>query len=425
MIIHTVSKGETFSSIAAKYGIPLARLLEDNGISNPDFPLVGQSLLILHPRATHIVRQGETLQSIADFYQTTLRTLYRNNPFAIENPIYPGQQLVLSFRDRPIASVLTNGYAYSFIPQDTQKKILPYLTDFTLFTYGFDEGGNLIAPVPDDTPVIETAIYSGADPVLLLSTLGPDGTFDSRLAGILFSSPEATEKLIAELIVTMKQKGFRGIDVDFEYLPPEDKERYSAFIALLQERMNAEGFGVMVALAPKTAREQPGLLYEGHDYKALGENADAVLLMTYEWGYAFGPPGAIAPIDKVQEVVDYALSEIPPEKIFLGIPNYGYDWTLPYTVGGERAKTISPLEAVAIAQRYGAEILFDEQSASPYFYYTAEDGKEHVVHFEDVRSYNKKMQLVAEKGLGGFSVWTVMHDTPALFMLANVLFDIL
>ncbi|MBQ8912221.1 MAG: glycoside hydrolase [Clostridia bacterium] len=279
--------------------------------------------------------------------------------------------------------------------------------------------------MPDDTPVVDTAVSFGVAPVLLLSTLGPDGTFDSRLASMLFDDPAATENLILQLLSVMKDKGYRGIDVDFEYILPEDKDRYSAFIALLTERMNAEGLEVMVALAPKTAPDQKGLLYEGHDYAALGRNANALLLMTYEWGYAFGPPGAIAPINKVEEVIDYALSEIPADKIFLGIPNYGYDWTLPFTPGQGRAKTISPGQAVELAAKYRAEILYDPQTASPYFYYTAEDGKRHAVHFEDVRSYREKFRLLARKGLAGLSVWTVMNDTPPLFLLANSLFEIL
>jgi spore germination protein len=295
-----------------------------------------------------------------------------------------------------------------------------------MFTYGCDESWTLLAPEIDDTPSVDAAIAAGSAPVLLLSTLGPDGSFDNRLSNALFTSPKATDRLISSLISTMKEKGYRGIDVDFEYVLPEDSKRYAAFIRLLRERMNAEGFAVMVALAPKTSDDQQGLLYEGHDYAALGEAADAVLLMTYEWGYAFGAPGPIAPIDKVEQVIDYALMRIPPEKIFLGIPNYGYDWPLPFTAGGtERAKTLTQKEALEIAERYGAEILFDERSASPYFYYTAEDSRRHVVHFEDVRSYNRKLSLLAEKGLAGASVWTVMNDNPSLLLLLNALFDIL
>lgn len=97
--------------------------------------------------------------------------------------------------------------------------------------------------------------------------------------------------------------------------------------------LNEYGYIVSVALAPKTSSTQAGLLYAGKDYRALGKAANYVLLMTYEWGYKYGPPMAVAPINKVRQVLDYAVTEIPPQKIHLGIPNYGYDWALPFIKG--------------------------------------------------------------------------------------------
>ena len=120
-------------------------------------------------------------------------------------------------------------------------------------------------------------------------------------------------------------------------------------------------------------------MYESHDYKRLGEVANYVLLMTYEWGYTYGPPMAVAPVNKVREVLDYAITEIPAEKIFMGIPNYGYDWTLPFIKGTSKAKSVGNVEAVELARSVGAMIEFDEVAMAPYFYYNDTMGNEHVV----------------------------------------------
>ncbi len=80
----------------------------------------------------------------------------------------------------------------------------------------------------------------------------------------------------------MTRRGFAGVDIDFEYIPAADAEAYAAFIRAARERLEPNGVTVMVALAPKTSADQPGLLYEAHDYQALGQAADDVLLMTYE-----------------------------------------------------------------------------------------------------------------------------------------------
>ena len=123
---------------------------------------------------------------------------------------------------------------------------------------------------------------------------------------------------------------------------------------------------IFTSLAPKTSAAQSGLLYEGHDYGRIGPTSDYVLLMTYEWGYTYGPPLAVAPKPQVRQVIEYALSEIPSSKIFMGIPNYGYDWTLPYVRGESKAQSLSNIEALRLAgeksgnnvQRNGADPVF-------------------------------------------------------------------
>ena len=168
---------------------------------------------------------------------------------------------------------------------------------------------------------------------------------------------------------------------------------------------------------------QTGLLYEGKDYGLLGEAADYVLLMTYEWGYTYGPAMAVAPINKVRQVVEYALTKIPPEKIHLGIPNYGYDWTLPYVKGASKAVTIGNVEAVQIAVANGASILFDETAQSPYFNYV-QNNQTHEVWFEDARSLTAKFNLVKEYQLRGMSYWQIMQLFRANWLLLDDTFTI-
>jgi len=184
------------------------------------------------------------------------------------------------------------------------------------------------------------------------------------------------------------------------------------------------GYEVIAALAPKISDTQRGLLYEGHNYQAIGDNADAVLLMTYEWGYTYGPPMAVAPIRNVRQVVEYALGIIPADKIFLGIPNYGYDWTLPYVKGESRARLISNVEAVKIAAENGVAIQFDEVSQSPWFKYTDGSGNEHEVWFEDVRSIQQKFIFIDEKGLRGAGYWNFMRLFQQNFSLLEYMFDV-
>ena len=130
---------------------------------------------------------------------------------------------------------------------------------------------------------------------------------------------------MTELTEAVLAKGYAGVDIDFEYILTEDRDAFTSFVWQVADAMRRIGKQTSVALAPKQSADQKGLLYEGKDYRGLGEAADYVLLMTYEWGYTYGPPMAVAPIFQVRKVVDYAVTEIPREKIRLGIPNYGQD----------------------------------------------------------------------------------------------------
>ena len=424
MKIHVVQKGETLFSIAQQYGVS-ARLLQKLNEVPADGTLVpGQTLVVLLPEKTHVVRRGDTVWSIAREHGLSTRELYQNNIFLRgQGALTPGEELILSLRDAGREGSLgVNGYAYPFINGDLLRQVLPYMTYATPFTYGIGADGGLV-PLRDEGILAAAGQYSVL-PWMHLSTMTEEGRFSSARAETLLSSTAQQETLLGQIQDIMKEKGYGGLDVDFEYIRPELGAAYAAFVDRLRRELNPLGYSVLVALAPKTFAGQRGLLYEAHDYAALGRAANGVLLMTYEWGYTAGPPMAVAPLDKVRQVVDYALTEIPAEKLFLGVPVYGYDWPLPFREGVTRGESISPQEALALARRHGAEIRYDETAQAPWFRYTAAGGREHEVWFEDARSSYAKFRLAAEKGLQGVGLWNLMRPAPQTYLALHGGFEI-
>lgn len=420
MDIYVVRPGDTLSAVARRYGVWPQLLADINGLADPNRLIVGQALLIARPGRVHRVEPGETLYSIALLYQTTLEALYRNNPQLKGAPlIYPGQSLVIAYEDRPGQELTVGGYAYPFIEPSLLRGVLPYLSLLYAFAYGFEADGSLV-PLPNDQALVDAALARGVKPFMVLAPLTEAGGFDNELISAVLHDGQARNTLIREVLETMETKGYQGLDLDFEYVKAEDRDAYARFAQELGTLLRAEGYWLSIALAPKYHAEQPGLLYEGIDYAQLGQAADLVLLMTYEWGYAFGPPMAVAPLPEVRRVAEYALTEIPREKILLGMPNYGYDWTLPY-VPGSRARTIGNEEALDLAAQYGAAISFDQNAMTPYFYYTTPAGEEHVVWFEDARSIRAKLGLAEQLGLKGLGYWTVMRPFTQNWMLLHLL----
>lgn len=371
----------------------------------------------------HVVSPGENVDQIAARYNMPVETLLRNNQIVYPYRLAVGQALLVGEESKGSLPAESSGYAYPFISPWVLGETLPFLTKIFVFSYGFTEDGELIEPWKDDTWLIDEAARRGVEPILTLTPMGEEGTFNNFLASRIFRNLDAQQKLIWQLGEVMRSKGYKGVDLDFEYILAEDRQLYVDFAARLAAVMHAFGYTVSAAVPAKTSADQKGLLYEGIDFKGLGEVLDEIFIMAYEWGYTYGPPMAIAPLYIVRQVVEYALTEVPREKLVLGIPNYGYDWPLPFVQGTTKARTTGNVEAVQRAIDFGAEIFYDERAASPYFNYW-QDGVWHQVWFEDVRSYRAKFDLIREFGLKGGGFWSVMQLFRAGLLLMDGTFDI-
>lgn len=421
MQIHVVKPGETVFSIAAAYGVDPMRLSADNELPADGALTVGQALVVLFPRIVHAVAPGDTLSSIASQYGISVNQLFRNNwPLQGRSYLQPEQRLVISYVGEKLGQLHSSSYAYPYISSTLLDSQLPFLSYMAPFTYGVSENGGLL-PLSDESLLFASRSY-GVAPMLHLSTLTEDGGFSSQRAIRVLSDPLAQFRLIQEVMQTMEEKSFYGVDVDFEYIPAAQRQSYIEFLDRLRRSVSPRP--LWAALAPKTWADQPGLLYEAHDYAGIGAVADSVLLMTYEWGYTAGPPMAVSPLPNVRAVLDYAVTEIPPEKIFLGMSNYGYDWPLPFVEGITRATSLSNQQAVQIALEYGVPIEYDQQAQAPHFSYVDAFGTEHVVWFEDARSQDARLRLVAEYGLRGVGYWNLMRPSPQTWLTLNALYDI-
>ncbi|MBR1598914.1 MAG: LysM peptidoglycan-binding domain-containing protein [Lachnospiraceae bacterium] len=447
MEIYVVNEGDTLQGIAALYGVSSSRLAYDNEVLRGEI-VPGQALIIVRPEVVYTVKDGDTLTDIAEGFGISVNQILRNNSYLLnESFLVTGRELVIRYYDddnQPLVSGLNEndtapltggnssseqavirsetdidiyGYAYPFIREDILEEASLYIDELLPFSYGFNEDGTLI--YLNDDSLIDNALRFDNRLRMVITPLDRNGRFNNQQVVNLLSDEEVQDVLIDNIIEVMNDKGYMALDIDFEFIPGEFREEYVVFVAKTRERLNELGYQVSVALPPKTSSDQPGLLYEGIDYAGLGNAADSVFLMTYEWGYKYGPPLAVAPIPSVRRVLDYAVSEIPVDKIYMGIPNYAYDWPLPYERGVTVAETIGNTEAVRRAYEYGTEILYDEESEAPYYYYTDENGIEHVVWFEDVRSIIAKYDLVREYGFRGAGYWNLMREFRPNWVYVN------
>ncbi|MCI8914822.1 MAG: LysM peptidoglycan-binding domain-containing protein, partial [Lawsonibacter sp.] len=281
MDIHVVQPGDTMYRLAQQYGVSMERLIQDNQLPDPSQLVVGQTIVVQYPELTHTVRTGDSLYSIAQMHNTTAAQLLRNNPgLQGRDLIYPGQAIVVKYASRPRGDLTVNAYAYPYIDRDLLRSTLPYLSQLTPFTYRFD--GDELIPFRDEW-LVNTALQSRVAPIFHLSNLNEREQFSPELAHDLLEDEDDQKELIEEILEVIDRRGYQGVDVDFEFIHGSDAENYAKFLARLRRALTSRGLPLIAALAPKTASDQPGRLYEGIDYHLIAQSVDFALLMTYGW----------------------------------------------------------------------------------------------------------------------------------------------
>ena len=412
MVIHRVRRGESLYSIGRDYGVNPAQMAADNGLSPAKPLVVGQTVVVLFPDVVgRLRRPGQTLFGIARQYGVSVGTLQRNNRWLMgRTGLRPEEVLVISYFGRTMGELTVNGYAYPSIGAALLGSTLPYLSRLTPFTYGITRAGALL-PL-DDEWMLSLAQEHAVGALLHLSTVTEEGTFSNGRSGLVLRDATLCRQLIVQVVDTVLNRGYVGVDVDFEYLPGDEREPYAAFIAQLRSALSPYGRSVTVALAPKTGAAQKGLLYEGHDYGLLGAAADDVFLMTYEWGYTYGPPMAVAPLPQVRGVLDYALTEIPAGEDPAGRSTLWVRLALALPAG-EHEGTLAVLRAGGWRWRGkpARRSNMTKRRRLPRFTYRAEDGTAHEVWFEDAQSLQQKLLLALGQKLRGVGYWNL--DRPA------------
>ncbi len=423
MQIHVVQPGQTLLGIAQAYNTTVEDIITANEIPNANRLVVGQTLVIPITGRFYWVQPGDSLYSISQRFGLSVQQLATINQIPADQPLPAGIRLYIP----PVPKVTKEINAYiepreavTAALETSARRAAPFLTYLAPFSFQVLRDGSLKEPPLNQFLAIARA---NQNVLMMVITNLENDQFSDELGRIILNDENVQTALLDNIVNTARRLGFRDIHFDFEYLRPEDREAYNRFLRRAKERFSKEGWLLSTALAPKTRANQPGRWYEAHDYRAHGEIADFVVIMTYEWGYSGGPPMAVSPIGPVRNVLEYAITEIPPEKIMMGQNLYGYDWTLPYEPG-TTARAVSPQQAISLAARYNVPIQYDQRAQAPFFDYTDENGRNHRVWFEDARSIQAKFNLIKELNIRGISYWKLGLSFPQNWLLISESFNV-
>lgn len=226
--------------------------------------------------------------------------------------------------------------------------------------------------------------------------------YGGAILGPLLRSPVASRTAMENMLALCEANGFDGINLDFEGVPPQDRSAYTNFVQQLAALLHRSGYYLTLSVPAETANE-PGNGWTGaYDYPALGRAADLVMVMAYDEHYAGSNAGPIAGTSWVESVVHYAVSAIPPGKLVLGVPLYGYDWS----TGLAQGLSYQIYRQIAITHGVSP-------TAPAVSYY--QNGVLHVAYYEGLQAFEAKVRVAIDYSLRGIVLWRLGLEDPRIW----------
>lgn len=426
MQIYVVQQGDSILSIAERSGITVEKLIIDNGLVYPFNLVMGQTIVLAYPKETHIVQAGDSLYSIAELYNVSIYQILRNNPLLSEREfLYEGESLIISYNTT--GSMTTNGFAYPYIRKETLKKILPNLTYLTIFNYTTTEKGE-IKSYQDDSDIIKISKEYDVAPLLMLTTLTPQGEPDIETAYSILLNEEYQKSNIDQFMDIIKEKGYKGVNIVFNSLNVSNQTLYLNFVKRVAERLQLENYLFFITINYEIKEEDENIILEQIDYSQFSFYTDGLIFLKFVWGTNYGSPSPVSNIKYIKSIINYVIENVPGEKIIIGNPTIGYDWQLPYLSGKSFATSLAINSVLELAYNANSVIQFDESSQTPFFYYEQFNisiPAQHIVWFIDARSLEALNDLIKFYELSGSGIWNVMIEYPQLWTIINAQFDII
>ncbi|MCB8818739.1 glycosyl hydrolase family 18 protein [Desulfosporosinus shakirovi] len=292
-----------------------------------------------------------------------------------------------------------------------QTKGYPYLKrygngiqELAIFEVSIQSNGAILGR--PSRQLIEEAHTMGIKVYLVISNLTRQGQFSTALMGRLVREQEFANLVWRNIRNVLVEYQMDGVNLDLEKAAPADRPLFSQLIQTWSAMFKEANFVVSIDVPAKTSSDPLNAWRGSFDYRPIGRAVDEVILMTYEEHWSQSEPGSVASIPWVTQVLDYAIANIPRDKIYMGIPMYGYDWPEDGT-----GKVIGYQRATELARRYGAPLQWDARQHSTYFRYETRRVR-HTVYFEDPRSLREKLELATQKGIRGVALWEMNLSYP-------------
>jgi len=276
-------------------------------------------------------------------------------------------------------------------------------------SYAFDSTGKLIGGI--DTTVLAFAKKHN----IKVMPLATNRKFSQDSYRTLLNDTAMQDLAIASLVAEAKKNGYWGWQFDFEQMDVLYRDRYSAFVKRSADAMKQNNLVLSVAVIAQVSdnpNDYPNDLWQKtigvYDYASLSASTDFISLMSYDDPNSTGP---IVEYSWLKQVIAYSMKLIPHDKLSLGIPLYYWQWN---NTTGQRIGIGGRKGIYNVFRKHKVVLHYNIEHEAPYVTYWSH-AKQYIVWYENARSVKKKISLIKEFELHGFSAWALGLELPSIY----------
>lgn len=229
---------------------------------------------------------------------------------------------------------------------------------------------------------------------------------DAELVHRMLADPEERAAHRRAIVELATRQGFSGVDIDYENLLAEDRDRFTVFVRELSADLAAKNLRLSVTVQPKRQESRstgPGAA----DWAELCRASDRVQVMLYNLHSARTGPGPSSAPGWIAEVLGFARSQCEAARIVPVLKVSGMDW------GPKGVKELQHDDAMALLAQHGVDLEREPEGGTPFFRYLSSDGT-HTVYFEDATGILKKVAALQALGYEQIVLWSLGREDPQL-----------